>query len=72
MNDLAEEKERYYVCGWDNLREAGCTVMEYSADEPDDEYEEDEEDDDGALYSMVDIHGVMSLLDKALGINRKD
>ena len=72
VNDLAEEKERYYVCGWDNLREAGCNVMEYSADEPDDEDEEDEEEDDGELYSMVDIHGVMSLLDKAFGINRKD
>ena len=69
VNEFAEEKERYYICGWDDLRKAGFSVMEYSADEPDNEEDDDENEE---LYSMADIHGVMSLLDKALEINRKD
>lgn len=55
VNGHAEEKGSFYVCSWDDLREAGLDVMEYRA-EPEEEPDDDEdEEDDEELDNVKDI-----------------
>ncbi len=70
VNGHAEEKGSFYVCSWDDLREAGLDVMEYRAEpeeEPDDD--KDEEDDEELDDIIVGAHemaeAISDILEKA-------
>ena len=70
VNGHAEEKGSFYVCSWDDLREAGFDVMEYRAEpeeEPDDD--KDEEDDEELDDIIVGAHemaeAISDILEKA-------
>ena len=70
VNGHTEEKGSFYVCSWDDLREAGFDVMEYRAEpeeEPDDD--KDEEDDEELDDIIVGAHemaeAISDILEKA-------